>query len=241
MRNKKLIFMSVTLCLTILLSACSKRPAGEAIEDNTVTATNEVKEEKPKEEIKKEEPKTEAPKEEPKKAEPKKEEPKKQEVKKEAPKVAEKKTVTTNNTSKPVEQPKQAVAPATTKPTEPVDKDEFHTLMETAIPNNGKFKISFTKKQGPVPQNVDYTIDIPSNKSFYKKLVAYAVQNDRAVSMNSNLNTFDDGSGKIKLKGDVVIPQYNNNTSSTVDCYIVIKSSDDGKTYYEKMTYTITQ
>ena len=157
MRKKSLILMSLTLCLTILFSACNSRPIDNKVKEDTATTTapevkEEPKKEEPKMETQKEEPKTETP----------KEEPKEEEVKKETPKTVEKKKTVTSTTTKTSEQPKQTVAPQVNIPKpqlqEPVIKSEIQKLLDVSLPNNGKFKIAFERLEGPVPVGLFYYI-----------------------------------------------------------------------------------
>lgn len=246
MKNKRFLLISLILCLAVVSSSCVKKPDANAIKENSVTATLPINEEKIKEEPKVE-VKEEAPKEELTKVEVKEEvkkvEPKKEETKKVAPKVTEKKSTPTP-TSKSVEQPNQVTQqPATTTPTTPVPqtpivKDAFQLAMEGAAPNNGRYKVTFDKTSGPVPAGLIYFIEnINVEKEKDSNICGYVVSDNKLLATNNPFYGFQDNN---KFKGFLSIPA-SDNIPSAVDCYVIIPSKEDGKTYFEKTTYTITK
>jgi hypothetical protein len=249
MRKNSLIFISLTLCLVIGLSACGKKPASD-VDNNAVASStpSEIKEEPKKEEVKTETPKDEA----------KKEEVKKEEVKKEAPKEVQKPAATNTTTvsaSKPVEQPKQVATPAattTTQPTEPpqpsvpaqdtTEFQEFYTLMQNAVPCNGKYKIAFDKTQGQAPNIINYTITVSNYKSgpYFNKRRNYIVYNGKVIATDDwTITSTKVANGTAIIENKTGIPAYKN-MPKTLDCYVIIVGNDN-ITYYEKMTYTVTE
>ena len=230
------------LAVSLLLSGCVPRNAVK--EDNKVSIENkeDIKEETPKEEDKTEKPKEEV-------KEEKKEQPK------ETPKVENKntdkkvaaapKTTTTNKTTvtktetkpqntSPAEQPKEQ---------QPKRIDELEKRLKNAVPNNGKFKVTFERTSGPAPQSIPYYINDFSyelhKNSIVESIVAF---NDGNAHIGSNYYGFlysESGERLNKYKGYLSVLGYKN-MPNKADLYVFITSAVDRKTYYEKITYNIT-
>lgn len=245
MRKKSLILISSTLCFVILLSACGKKPVDEVVNNKVTASTPDNKIDTIKQEVKKVES-----------AEtPKKEEPK-QEVKKETPKQTPAATnKTTTNSSKPVEQPKQVTAPATTNTTQPTTPaqpsvpsqempafKEFHTLMQNAVPCNNNYKVTFDKNQGQAPNILNYTITVSNynNGPYFNKRRNYVVYNNNVISTDDwAITSTKVSNGTAIIEDKMGIPAYSN-MPKTLDCYVIIVGNDN-ITYYEKTTYTVTE
>lgn len=224
------------LAVSLLLSGCVPRSAVK--EDNKVSIENkeDIKEETPKEEDKTEKPKEEV-------KEEKKEQPK------ETPKVENKntdkkvaatpKTTTTNKTTVTETKPQNTTPPAE----QPKYDDKLHNMLESSTPNNGKFKITFNKISGPAPQGIIYYVDDFSYELYKNsKIKSYVVLNGRISSSNDPFYGFlqdESGNQLNKYKGFIGLNAYKD-MPNKADLYVFITSVEDGKTYYEKVTYNIT-
>ena len=147
---------------------------------------------------------------------------------------------TTNNTSPAkVDTATSATndAPVDTTPVTPprvLPKTEsrLDINLKTAIPNNGKYKITVEKTEGIAPMNVKYTIEGVNSKDMFWTVVANGT-NEISSTHNSKSPT------DTTYIDEIGINAYENMPTS-LTLYIFVQSSVDGELYYQTFPFTVT-
>lgn len=140
-------------------------------------------------------------------------------------------TTPTTTTTAPVT---TTTTPAVTTPTitTPVYESRLDITLKTALPNNGKYIVTFEKTKGEAPIYLKYTVEGVTPKDTFWTAVSDGTKEIGDSSENGRPNN-------TVYQGGVSINSYKNMPTS-LTCYVFIKSAIDGKTYYQTSPYTVT-
>lgn len=108
-----------------------------------------------------------------------------------------------------------------------LDKD-----LKTAIPNNGKYTITFDKTEGVAGTNIKFTVNGVTPQDNFWTIVSDGTKEISEGSSNGR------PSNNI-YEGEVSINASKGMATSLI-CYVFITSSVDGKTYYQTSPYKVT-